>query len=87
MIDSKITTLCLAVTFGVLASGAVFADIVSFKDAAKIKSWDAWNDHKGVQPKKERRSVTWEKLQKLDCGLEPAGTLATRHASEIKSSK
>ena len=29
----------------IIVASAVLA-VVSFKDAAKIKSWDAWNDHK-----------------------------------------
>ena len=29
---------------------------VAFKDAAKIKSWDAWDDHKTPEPPKEGRS-------------------------------
>ena len=34
----------MAVVFsGVLCPG--MADVVSFKDASKIKSWDAWEDH------------------------------------------
>ena len=61
--------------------------IVAFKDADKLKGYDAWNDHKGPQKKKLRRCVTWEKLQKLDCGLEPFGELETRPASDIKGSK
>ena len=60
---------------------------IAFKDAAKIKSWDAWDDHKKPAVKKERRCVTWEKIQKLDCGLEKSGVLETRHAKDIKSSK
>ena len=73
----------------VVAFAALVAmgEVVSFKDAAKIKSWDAWNDHKKPEPKKERRSVTWEKLCKLDCGLEPAGMLETRPAKDIAGSK
>ena len=73
-----------------LASFAAFTatgEIVAFKDADKIKSWDAWNDHKGPQQQKLRRCVTWEKIQKLDCGLEPFGELETRPASDIKGSK
>ena len=37
------------------------ADVVAFKDAAKIKSWDAWNAHKKPTPPKERPCVTWAK--------------------------
>ena len=46
----KLTT-CIAVLAAVPAFAAA---PVSFKDAAKIKSWDAWNDHKGEQAWKER---------------------------------
>jgi len=80
--------LCLTLT-GALVAGLAAADapkVVSFKDAAKIKSWDAWNDHKKPAAKKERVSVTWNKLQKMDCGLAPAGILETRHARDIKAS-
>ena len=62
-------------------------EVVAFKDAKKLKSWDAWNDHRGKPSKKESRCVTWEKLCKLDCGLEPFGELETRPASDIKGSK
>ena len=61
--------------------------IVSFKDAAKIKSWDAWNDHKKPAAPKERKCVTWEKLNKLDPGMKEIGRLAVRDAKEIKGSK
>ena len=50
-------TKCIAVLAAVPAFAAA---PVSFKDAAKIKSWDAWNDHKGEQTWKERRCVTRE---------------------------
>ncbi len=77
--------------FGAIAvaatCAAVMAEVVSFKDAAKIKSWDAWNDHKKPQTPKEKRCVTWEKLNKLDPGLKEIGRLAVRDSSEIKSSK
>ena len=63
------------------------ADVVAFKDAAKIKSWDAWNDHKKPSPPKERPCVTWAKLNKLDPGLNEIGRLAVRGAKDIKSSK
>ena len=66
----------------------VFAvDVVPFKDAAKIKSWDAWNDHMGEQDWKERRCVTREKLLKMDPGLVQVGQLRTRLAKDIKSSR
>ena len=70
----------------VLAAGSTGFTPVAFKDAAKIKSWDAWNDHKGAQAWKERRCVTREKLLKMDSGLVPAGQLETRAAKDIKGS-
>ena len=55
-----------------LVASAVLA-VVSFKDAAKIKSWDAWSDN-GKTPThytfKERRCVTREKLLKMDPGTQ-----------------
>ena len=60
---------------------------VAFKDAAKIKSWDAWDDHKTPEPPKEKPCVTWKKLNTLDPGLKEIGRLAVRDAKEIKSSK
>ncbi len=66
---------------------ATTAEVVSFKDAAKIKSWDAWNYHKKPAPPKERPCVTWAKLNKLDPGLKQIGRLAVRGAKDIKSSK
>ncbi len=60
---------------------------VAFKDAAKIKSWDAWDDHKTPEPSKEKPCVTWKKLNTLDPGLKEIGRLAVRGAKEIKSSK
>ena len=81
----------LCIVFAAAGMAAVaLAQIVSFKDAAKIKSWDAWNDHrdKKVQKaKKERRSVPWENLNKLNPGLKEIGRLAVRDAKDIKSSK
>ena len=61
--------------------------VVSFKDAAKIKSWDAWNDHKGPQAWKEKPCVTWKKLNMSEPGLKRVGTLKTRTAKEIRSSR
>jgi len=61
--------------------------VVSFKDAAKIKSWDAWDDHKKPAPPKEKPCVTWKKLNELDPGLKEIGRLAVRGAKDIKSSK
>ena len=66
--------------------------IVSFKDANKIASWDAWNDHNKAPAitnilQKEKKCVTWKRLNELDFGLKEIGRLATRTSSEIKSSK
>ena len=75
-----------------LTAAAVSAEVVSFKDAGKIKSWDAWSDHKGADKAtsvlaKEKRCVTWEKFRKTDPGLELLGTLKTRTSAEIKGSQ
>ena len=57
----------LCIVFAAAGMAAVaLAQIVSFKDAAKIKSWDAWNDHKKPTGWKEKRCVTWKKLNELD---------------------
>lgn len=66
--------------------------VVSFKDAAKIKSWDAWDDHKAKAAvtnilQKEKRCVTWERLNRLDPGLPEIGRLQTRTSAEVRSSK
>jgi hypothetical protein len=77
----------IAALCAVAVSEKGFAAPVAFKDAAKIKSWDAWNDHKGPQVWKERPCVTWQKLNATDPGLKRVGTLKTRTAKEIKSSR
>ena len=64
----------------------------SFKDASKIKSWDAWYDHEKQAAitnilQKEKRSVTWEKFNKVDPGLREIGCITPRTSAEIKSSK
>ena len=66
---------------------AAQTDVVAFKDASKIKSWDAWDDHKNPEPPKEKPCVTWKKLNTLDPGLKEIGRLAVRDAKDIKSSK
>ena len=73
----------VAASCALVANGAP----VAFKDAAKIKSWDAWDDHKTPEPPKEKPCVTWKKLNTLDPGLKEIGRLAVRDAKEIKSSK
>ena len=77
---------CIVTILTVCALSAQ-ADVVAFKDADKIKSWDAWNDHKKPAPPKERPCVTWAKLNKLDPGMKELGRLAVRGAKDIKSSK
>ena len=62
--------ICIALSVVSMAAVAL-AQVVSFKDAAKIKSWDAWNDHKKPSGWKEKRCVTWAKLNKLDAILKP----------------
>ena len=66
--------------------------VVAFKDAAKIKSWDAWSDHVAKAAvtnvlQKEKTCVTWKRLNALDVGLKEIGRLATRTSAEVKSSK
>ena len=68
------------------------AGVVSFKDANKIRSWDAWGDHKAQAAvtnvlQKEKRSVTWERLNKVNPGLREIGRLQTRTSDQVKSSK
>ena len=72
---------------GAALCGALAAEVTPFKDASKIKSWDAWQDHQKQQPRKEKPCVTWEKLNKLDPGLKEIGRMAVRDAKDIKSSK
>ena len=67
--------------------GSAPSGIVSFKDAGKIKSWDAWDDHKKPAPPKEKPCVTWKKLNGLNPGLREIGRLAVRGAKDVKSSK
>ena len=66
--------------------------IVSFKDAGKIRSWDAWDDHKAQAAvtnvlQKEKPCVTWKRLNELDFALKEIGRLATRTSAEIRGSK
>ncbi|MBQ9431481.1 MAG: glycoside hydrolase [Kiritimatiellae bacterium] len=90
----KINVTCLFFSLSLIVSAA-FAEIVQFKDAAKIKSWDAWGDkapptntaNRAAAPKKERKCVTWIRLNELNPGLKEIGRLAVRDAKEIKSSK
>ena len=76
---------CIGAALLCLAAGG---EVVSFKDAAKIKSWDAWGDA-GKMPTtwtfKEKRCVTLEKIRKMSSDLEPAGQLETRPAKAIRS--
>ena len=73
---------------------ALCGEVVSFKDAAKIKSWDAWGDKAppGVsnavaKVRKEHKCVTWAKLNGLNPGLKEVGRLAVRNSKDVKSSK
>ena len=73
-------------------AGGTAAGFVSFKDAAKIKSWDAWHDHedKAVSASilaKEKRCVTMERLRALQPGAgDFIGHLRTRTSPEIADS-
>ena len=78
----KRTALAMAVCVAVSS----FAVVVPFKDAAKIKSWDAWDDHQKPVAPKEKPCVTWKRLNALDLGLKEIGRLAVRDAKDIKSS-
>ena len=73
-----------------LANVAVLA-IVAFKDADKIKSWDAWNDHKAetaiAEIQDKRECVTWKVLNKFNPGLKELGRLARRESKDINGSK
>jgi hypothetical protein len=77
----------------VAVSSAAPGDVVAFKDAAKIKSWDAWDEkappqaNRAARIRKERRSVTWQTLNTLSPGLKEIGRLAVRDAKDITSSK
>ena len=65
--------------------------VVAFKDAAKIKSWDAWSDHLAQTAvtsvlQNEKPCVTWRKLNAIAPGLQEIGRLATRTSPEVTSS-
>ena len=83
------------VLFGsLLACLAAGGEVVSFKDAAKIKSWDAWGDNAPpsasnavAKVRKEKPCVTWKRLNELSPGLKEIGRLAVRDAKDVKSSK
>ena len=86
----------MSILFGaVVVALSSAAEVVSFKDAAKIKSWDAWGDKAppssavsvAPSPRRERKCITWAKLNSLDPGLKEIGRLAVRDAKDVKSSK
>ena len=64
-----------------------FAEVVPFRDAAKIKSWDAWNDHKKPSAPKEKPCIPWKRLNKMDPGMKEIGRIAVRGPNDVKSSK
>lgn len=82
----------LGVAAVALCGGLQAEQIRSFRDAGKIRSWDAWHDHES-QPaitnvlQNEKPCVTFEKLRSLDPGLKEIGLLRTRTSAEISSSK
>lgn len=73
----------------IVSANSLFAaaatGIVSFKDAAKLKTWDA-DDSREEQKWEEMRCITREKLETLDLGLEEIGRLKVRHSKDIKAS-
>ncbi len=86
----------VGVAFAAAINLSVTAEVVSFKDAAKIKSWDAWGNNAppsavasgaAATTKKEKKCVTWRRLNALDTGLKEIGRLAVRDAKDVKSSK
>ena len=89
------SVLCAGIAASVVALGGLEASasgVVSFRDAAKIRSWDAWDDHKARAAvtnvlQKEKRSVTWARLNAVDPGLHEIGRLQTRTSDQVKSSK
>ena len=83
---NKTSLKCAAMLLAACAAAA-HADVVAFKDAAKIRSWDAWSDRRKADVPKERPCVTWKKLNELGPGLKEIGRLAVRGAKDIKSSK
>ncbi len=66
--------------------------VVAFKDAAQIKSWDAWDDHlpkveQTFEQKEERRPcLPWERLNEMKVDLEEIGRIKTRTSREIADS-
>ena len=61
--------LVLFMMVSMVACIACDAQVVAFKDAGKIKSWDAWDDHKGPPVKKEMPCVTWRWIAVLNASV------------------
>ncbi|MBO7684620.1 MAG: glycoside hydrolase [Kiritimatiellae bacterium] len=80
------TAVLAAAACAALCGGAA-PEVVPFRDAAKIRSWDAWKDHEKSAPRRERPCVTWNGLNRLDPGLRELGRLAVRDAKDVRSSK
>ena len=59
--------------------------VVSFKDAAKIKSWDAWHDHETPKAWSEKRCVTKERLEKVVSGLPEIGRFDVLRTNAVRS--
>ena len=91
----KKTAFLLGAAFCAAVSSVLDGEVVSFKDAAKIKSWDAWGDNappsasnavaKVRKVRKEKPCVTWAKLNELNPGLKEIGRLAVRDSKDVKS--
>ncbi len=95
-ISSSFAGAAALAVFAAAMPSASSAEVVSFKDAAKIKSWDAWGDKAppsavasgaAATTKKEKKCVTWKRLNELDPGLKEIGRLAVRSSKDVKSSK
>ena len=71
---------------------AASGEVVAFKDKHKIRSWDAWDNHKLKKQetnilKRECKCVTWQKFNRMDPGLSQIGKLAVRESKDISGSK
>ena len=84
------TAFLLGAAFCAAVPSVLDGEVVSFKDAAKIKSWDAWGDNAPpsasnavAKVRKEKPCVTWKRLNELSPGLKEIGRLAVRDAKDV----
>ena len=87
MQQKTIASACLLTMAAFAWTCAADTGAVAFKDASKLKSWDAWNEHDDPNARGEKPCVTWDRLNRLDPGMKEVGRLAVRDARDIKSSK